>query len=47
MLMGISRYIENLKLSLSSYQRVNDKNSNIISKLPEKGYYYENFSQRI
>ena len=35
---GISRYVENLKLSLSNYQRVNDKNSNIISKLPEKGY---------
>jgi capsular exopolysaccharide synthesis family protein len=35
---GISRYVENLKLSLSNYQRVNDKNSNIISKFPEKGY---------
>ena len=35
---GISRYVKNIKLSLSNYQKANDKNRNIISKLPENGY---------
>jgi capsular exopolysaccharide synthesis family protein len=37
-LKGISRYIQNLEVSLSNYQKANDKNRNIISKLPENGY---------
>jgi capsular exopolysaccharide synthesis family protein len=35
---GISRYIENLKVSLSSYQKLNDETLNFVSKFPEKGY---------
>ena len=35
---GISLYIENIKLSLSSYQKNTDKNAGIISGFPEKGY---------
>ena len=35
---GISRYIENLQLSLSSYKKVNKKTIGIVSSLPEKSY---------
>ena len=35
---GISRYIDNLKVSLSSYKKNNDENLGIISGYPEKGY---------
>ena len=35
---GINRYIENLKVSLSSYQNLNDKDMNFISAFPEIGY---------
>jgi len=35
---GIIRYIENLEVSLSSYQKITDKNLGIISGFPEKGY---------
>jgi capsular exopolysaccharide synthesis family protein len=35
---GINRYIENLQVSLSSYQRINDENINLISGFPKKGY---------
>jgi capsular exopolysaccharide synthesis family protein len=35
---GISRYIENLQVSLSSYQKINDKTLGIVAEFPEKGY---------
>ena len=35
---GISLYIENLEVSLSSYQKISDQNMGIISSFPEKGY---------
>ena len=35
---GISRYIENLQVSLSSYQKINDKTLGIVAGFPEKGY---------
>ncbi|MDC3284953.1 polysaccharide biosynthesis tyrosine autokinase [Flavobacteriaceae bacterium] len=35
---GISRYIQNLKASLSSYQKLNEETLNFISKFPKKGY---------
>ena len=35
---GIRLYIENLKVSLSSYQKITDENLGIISSFPEKGY---------
>ena len=35
---GISRYIENLEVSLSSYQKISDENLGIISGFPQKGY---------
>ena len=35
---GISRYIENLQVSLSSYQRINKETMGIVSDLPEKEY---------
>ena len=41
---GISRYIENLEVSLSSYQKITDENLGIISSFPEKGYTIENLS---
>ena len=35
---GIRLYIENLEVSLSSYQKITDENLGIISSFPEKGY---------
>ena len=35
---GIRLYIENLEVSLSSYQKITDENLEIISSFPEKGY---------
>ena len=35
---GITRYIENLQVSLSSYKKVNNETVGIVSGLPEKGY---------
>ena len=35
---GIIRYIENLEVSLSSYQKINDENLGIISGFPRKRY---------
>ena len=35
---GISRYIENLQVSLSSYQKINKETMGIVSGLPKKGY---------
>ena len=35
---GIRLYIENLEVSLSSYQKISDENLGIISSFPEKGY---------
>jgi len=35
---GIRLYIENLEVSLSSYQKITDENFGIISSFPEKGY---------
>ena len=35
---GITRYIENLQVSLSSYKKVNNETVDIVSGLPEKGY---------
>ena len=35
---GIRLYIENLEVSLSSYQKITDENMGIISSFPEKGY---------
>ncbi|MDC3319274.1 polysaccharide biosynthesis tyrosine autokinase [Flavobacteriaceae bacterium] len=35
---GISRYIENLQVSISSYQKINDKTSGIVAEFPEKDY---------
>ena len=35
---GIDRYIKNLQVSLSSYQKINDETSEIVAKFPEKGY---------
>ena len=37
-LKGISRYIENLEVSLSNYQTINDKNKSLIAGFPKKGY---------
>lgn len=37
-LKGINRYIENLEVSLSNYQIINDKNRNLIAGFPKKGY---------
>jgi len=37
-LKGISRYIENLEVSLSNYQIINDKNKSLIAGFPKKGY---------
>jgi tyrosine-protein kinase Etk/Wzc len=37
-LQGISRYIENLQVSLSNYKKINKKTMGIISSFPEKGY---------
>jgi len=35
---GISRYIVNLQVSLSSYQKINKETMGIVSGLPKKGY---------
>ena len=35
---GISRYIENLRVSISNYQKTNNKTMGLISGFPEKGY---------
>jgi len=35
---GISRYIKNLQVSLSSYQKINKETIGIVSGFPEKGY---------
>jgi capsular exopolysaccharide synthesis family protein len=35
---GISRYIKNLQVSLSSYENVNNETLSLVSRLPEKGY---------
>ena len=35
---GISRYVENLQVSLSSYQKINDKTLGIVAEFPEKAY---------
>ena len=35
---GIRLYIENLEVSLSSYQKITDENLGIISSFPQKGY---------
>ncbi len=35
---GISRYIENLQVSLSSYQKINKESIGIVSSFPEKEY---------
>jgi len=35
---GISRYIKNLQVSLSSYQKINKETMGIVSGYPEKGY---------
>ena len=35
---GISSYIKNLKVSLSSYQKINNESLGLVSSLPEKGY---------
>jgi capsular exopolysaccharide synthesis family protein len=37
-LQGISRYIENLEVSLSSYQKINKESLSIVSGLPKKEY---------
>jgi capsular exopolysaccharide synthesis family protein len=37
-LKGIIRYIENLELSLSNYQKINDKNRSFIAGFPKKEY---------
>ncbi|MDB9948036.1 polysaccharide biosynthesis tyrosine autokinase [Flavobacteriaceae bacterium] len=37
-LKGISRYIKNLQVSLSNYQKINDKNKSLIAGFPKKGY---------
>ena len=37
-LKGINRYIENLQVSLSNYQKINNKNMSLIAGFPEKGY---------
>jgi capsular exopolysaccharide synthesis family protein len=36
---GIGRYIENLQVSLSSYQKINKTSMSIVSEIPEKEYY--------
>ncbi len=36
---GITKYIENLQTSLSSYQKINQESLENVSSLPEKGYY--------
>ena len=41
---GIIRYIENLEVSLSSYQKITDENLGIISEFPRKRVYIENLS---
>ena len=35
---GVSRYIENLKVSLSSYEKINSESLGIVSSLPRKEY---------
>ena len=35
---GINRYIENLQVSLTNYEKVNNETVGIVSRLPEKGY---------
>jgi tyrosine-protein kinase Etk/Wzc len=35
---GISRYIKNLQVSLSSYEKINEKTQVEVSSLPKKGY---------
>ena len=35
---GISRYIENLQVSISSYQKINKQTQTEVSSIPEKGY---------
>jgi capsular exopolysaccharide synthesis family protein len=35
---GIGRYIENLKVSLSSYEKINNKSLDFVSGIPIKGY---------
>ena len=35
---GISRYIKNLQVSLSNYEKINEKTQVEVSSLPEKGY---------
>ena len=35
---GISRYIENLHVSISSYQKINNETLGIVAEFPEKGY---------
>ena len=35
---GINRYIENLKVSLSNYQKINNESLGFVSGLPKKGY---------
>ncbi|MDB2674528.1 hypothetical protein N9Y83_01085 [Flavobacteriaceae bacterium] len=35
---GISRYIKNLQVSLSNYQKINKESMNVVSGLPEKSY---------
>ena len=37
-LKGISRYIENIEVSLSNYQKTKDKNRSFIAGFPKKGY---------
>ena len=35
---GVSRYIKNLEVSLSSYKKINSESMDFVSSLPEKGY---------
>ena len=42
---GISRYIENLEVSLSSYQKINKESLSIVSGLPKKEYNLRTLSR--
>ena len=42
---GINRYIQNLKVSLSSYQEVNNESLGFVSGLPKKGYTFRTLAR--
>ena len=42
---GISIYVKNLKVSLSSYQKINNESLGLVSSLPEKEYSMRTFTR--